>query len=325
MRGILLVNLGSPSSPDPQDVKEYLREFLNDPYVIDLPAPLRWFLVNVIILNTRPKKSAEAYSTIWTDRGSPLVDLTQRLTRKLGDVAPVPVEMGMRYGCPCIHSGLDRLVSRGVTEVILLPLYPQYSFAASETAIVEVERAIQKKYPKIKLHTIEDFYSHTAYIEALASSMIPALQEMSPDLLMLSYHGIPEKQRFKTRNKKDYKEHCIETTRLLEVELKRKGSPVHGDRVITTFQSRLGPTKWIEPYTDIVLESLSQQGKSRIAVASPSFTVDCLETLEEIKIRYDELFKEHGGKEFRYIPCLNDSEEFARALLQIVNDHIPLG
>jgi protoporphyrin/coproporphyrin ferrochelatase len=314
MRGLLLVNLGSPNSPDPKDVKEYLREFLNDPYVIDLPAPLRWFLVNVIILNTRPKKSAEAYATIWTDRGSPLVDVTQRLTRKVQERVPFPVEMGMRYGCPCINAGVDRLVSRGVTEITMLPLYPQYSYAASETAIVEFENVVRKKYPKIKTDVIDNFHQHPAYIRALVNSIQPTLAEMKPDLLLLSYHGIPNKQRFKTRNQMDYQQHCFETSDLLQ-----QGLGLSKEQILTTFQSRLGPTKWIEPYTDVVLEGLSKQGKTRIAVASPSFTVDCLETLEEIQIRYQELFHEHGGKEFKYIPCLNDSDDFVSAILEITS------
>lgn len=314
MLGLLLVNLGSPNSPDPKDVKEYLREFLNDPYVIDLPAPLRWFLVNVIILNTRPKKSAEAYASIWTDRGSPLVDVTQRLTRKVQERVSFPVEMGMRYGCPCINASVDRLVSRGVTEITLLPLYPQYSFAASETAIVEFENVVKKKYPKIKTRIIENFHQHPAYIEALVKSIRPTLEKLNPDLLLLSYHGIPNKQRLKTRNKMDYQAHCFETSDLLQRSL-----ALPKEKILTTFQSRLGPTKWIEPYTDLVLKDLPKQGKTKIAVASPSFTVDCLETLEEIQIRYQELFEEHGGKEFTYIPCLNESDDFVSAILKITS------
>jgi ferrochelatase len=321
MLGILLVNLGSPNSPDPADVKEYLREFLNDPYVVDLPAPIRWFLVNVLILNTRPKKSAEAYAKIWSDRGSPLLDYTAKLTQKVQSLVPaVPVEMGMRYGCPCIESGVTRLLHRGVTEIVLVPLYPQYSYAASETAIVEFERILARKSPNTKTYVVQNFHQHPAFVAALTESMKPTLAEFQPDLLLFSYHGIPNQQRFKTRNQMDYREQCYATTDALKATL-----GIDPSKIETSFQSRLGPTKWIEPYTDHVLAELPKRGVKRLAVASPSFTADCLETLEEIQIRYDALFRQSGGAEFRYIPCVNDSDAFARAVIEIARDHIPKG
>lgn len=318
MLGLLLVNLGSPKSPDPNDVKEYLHEFLNDPYVIDLPAPLRYLLVNGIILRTRPKKSAEAYASIWGPRGSPLLDYTAKLTQKVQARLSIPVEMGMRYGCPCMDSAITRLLHRGATHVVMLPLYPQYSYAASETAIVEFESIMKKRHPNVGRNVIEDFYRHPAFIEALVQSIEPTLNKMNPDTLLLSYHGIPNQQRFKTRNKKDYREHCYHTTKSIQDHVK-----FPPDRIQTSFQSRLGPTKWIEPYTDFVLPELVQKGVKKLAIASPSFTADCLETLEEINIRYRADFLAAGGENFEYIPCLNDSDKFADAIVRIVKDHCP--
>ena len=169
--GLLLVNLGSPASPSTADVKSYLKQFLNDPYVIDLPTPLRWFLVNVIILNTRPQKSAHAYAQVWTEEGSPLITHTKNLTDKLKTKFTVPVEFGMRYGTPSIQSAVQSLLDQGVNHIVFLPLYPQYSFAASETAIVAFEKIIKKLKQKVTYRIIEDFYSHPSYINALAESM----------------------------------------------------------------------------------------------------------------------------------------------------------
>lgn len=315
-----MVNLGSPKAPDPQHVKEYLHEFLNDPYVIDLPAPLRYLLVNGIILRTRPKKSAEAYASIWSPEGSPLVMFTQKLAQKVQKKVSIPVVMGMRYGSPSIESAVDRLIGQNVTDIIFLPLYPQYSYAASETAIVKFEKIMSEKHPTISKFVIEDFYCHPAYVEVLSESIGTVLAKCEPDVLLLSYHGIPDQQRFKTRNKKDYREHCYHTTKYIQDHVK-----FPSDRIQTSFQSRLGPTKWVEPYTDYVLPELVQKGVKKLAIASPSFTADCLETLEEINIRYRADFLAAGGKEFEYIPCLNDSDKFADALIKIIRDHVSPG
>ncbi len=314
-----MVNLGSPDSCSTHHVRKYLQEFLNDPYVIDLPRPIRSFLVNGIILNTRPKKSAEAYAKIWTENGSPLVFHTQDLTHKIKKRFHFPVEFGMRYGNPSIQSGVQKLIAAGAKNIICLPLYPQYSYAASETALVEFEKVITQYEGRVAHQFIEDFYDHPVYMHALAESIRQPLQTMIPDLLLLSYHGIPIRQTTKTRNKKNYQEQCIQTTKLLQKEL-----GLQDDQIMTTFQSRLGPVKWIEPYTDVVLPQLVKQGKKRILVASPSFTADCLETLEEIKLRYSELFLESGGKEFEYVPCLNSSDSFVSALVEIISSRSEL-
>jgi ferrochelatase len=340
-KGLFLLNLGTPESPSTKDVRKYLDEFLNDPYVIDIPKVLRKILVNGIILNTRPKKSAEAYQQIWTKDGSPLMIHTRELTEKVRQVINrnraeserVNVKMGMRYGKPSITETLQAFKKDQVEEIVFLPLYPQYSYAASESSLAEFERVRQQVAPEIKVKTIEDFFNDPRFIHALADSMKEAVARFKPDVLLLSYHGIPERQiakiknapkecctpgccdQWDQRNLQCYRAQCYETSRLLAKEL---GLPI--EKVVTSFQSRLGRTKWIEPYTDFLLKDFPGQGVKRILVASPSFTADCLETLEEIRIRYDELFKESGGQEFEYIPCLNSRDDFAEFVASLAQE-----
>jgi ferrochelatase len=317
--GLLLVNLGSPQSPSKEDVKTYLNQFLNDPYVIDLPYLFRKLLVNGLILNVRPQKSAYAYEKIWTKEGSPLVMHTRNLTQKVAKKVSFPVEFGMRYGEPSIETAVKKLIHQGANHVVLIPLYPQYSYAASETAIVEFERILKTYKGRIDHSIVEDFYDHPAFIEAQAAAIKPFLEKEQPDLLMFSYHGVPIKQLKKTRNQKNYQDHCLKTTDLLTEAL---GFPK--EKIQSTFQSRLGPTEWVKPFTDLVLKTLPAQGIKRIVVASPSFTADCLETLEEIQLRYRELFLSNGGESFEYAPCVNSNDLFVSAILKIASDHIPL-
>lgn len=315
--GLLLVNLGSPDSTNPKDVRRYLHQFLNDPYVIDYPTILRYLLVNGIILNTRPKKSAEAYEKIWTKRGSPLRFHTEDLTAKVKTEFPFPVEFGMRYGGPSIEAATQSLISQGVNHIVMLPLYPQYSYAATETAIVEFESVVETFEGRIQATIIEHFHQHPAFIQALADSFRKPLEEIQPDLFLFSYHGIPVNQCTKTRNGLNYRDHCLETTELVKKEL-----GLRDDQVMSTFQSRLGPVKWIEPYTDFVLETLPEKGIKNLVVASPSFTADCLETLEEIDMQYRELFLKSGGEKFHYIPCLNSSDGFVSAIKTMIEPHL---
>ncbi len=337
-KGVVLLNLGSPASPSVKDVRKYLDQFLNDPYVIDLPYVFRKILVNGIILNTRPKNSAEAYEKVWQNDGSPLLIHTRNLTKKVGallqkdsQASQPSVKMAMRYGSPSIDSVLLELKSEGVEEIVFVPLYPQYSYAASESSIVEFTRLHQKILPQAKIRIIEDFFKHPGFIAALADSMKDAIERVKPDLLLLSYHGIPERQiakiksppavccspgccdQWNQQNEKCYRAQCFETTRLLAAKLGLKA-----DQVMTSFQSRLGRTKWIEPYTDILLQEFPKKGIKRILVASPSFTSDCLETLEEIQLRYRDLFLESGGESFEYLPCLNDRDDFAAVVQDLV-------
>jgi ferrochelatase len=307
--GLLISNLGSPDSPSVPDVRKYLKQFLNDPFVFDAPWIIRYPFVNGIILPSRPKKSAEAYQKVWTKEGSPLVVHTKNLTSKLKRKLPFPVEFGMRYGSASIQEAVDKLVNQAVNHIIFLPLYPQYSFSASETAIHEFNQYIQKFSGRITGSSIEYFHQDPGFINAVAEKIKTAADTFQPDAILLSYHGIPEKQLNKTKNRTNYRDQCFETSKLLQEKL---GYPA--DKMITTFQSRLGPVQWIKPYTDQILKELPNQGNKRILAVSPSFTADCLETLEEIQLRYSEDFLAAGGEEFRYVPCVNSSDAFVDAI-----------
>jgi ferrochelatase len=335
-KGLFLLNLGSPDSPDTRDVRRYLKEFLNDPYVIDLPYLFRKLLVDGIILNTRPAKSAEAYSQIWTPQGSPLLIHTRELTEKVrqlleSDAAdPVLVRMGMRYGNPSMESVLNDFKKDGITELVFLPLYPQYSYAASESSIARFEVLQKKILPGVQMRVIHDFFHEQELVDAWISSMQRDIERFRPDALLLSYHGIPERQIAKIRNAPEqccspgccdswteknrwcYRAQCFETSRRIA-----RGLGWVPERVITAFQSRLGRTKWIEPYTDHLLKEFPKQGIRRLMVASPSFTADCLETLEEIRIRYREDFLAAGGQEFEYLPCLNSRDDFSQCIAHL--------
>jgi len=314
--GLLISNLGSPDSPEVSDVKKYLKQFLNDPYVFDAPWIIRYPYVNGIILQTRPKKSAEAYEKVWTKDGSPLLTHTRNLTQKLKSKLQIPVEYGMRYGSPSIQTAMEKLVHQAVNHIIFLPLFPQYSYSASETAIHEFENCLQKYQGRINGSVIESFHKNPAFIHSVAEKIKAAAETFQPDLILLSYHGVPEKQLDKTKNKSNYREQCFETTKLLQEQL---GYPT--EKMVTTFQSRLGPIQWIKPFTDDTIKNLPNQGSKRIITVSPSFTADCLETLEEIQIRYNEQFLAAGGDEFRYVPCVNSSDAFVDAIKEIITPY----
>jgi ferrochelatase len=333
--GLLLLNLGTPRSADPADVRRYLKQFLNDPYVIDIPAVFRRLLVDGIILNTRPKRSAEAYSKVWTERGSPLLfhteDLLRKVRSRIGDTPhPPSVRMAMRYGDPSIRSALEEFRKEGVEDLVFLPLYPQYSYAATESSIVEFERLQREVLPGVRVRVIEDFFHEQGFIRALARKIAPVWNAARADRLLLTYHGVPERQLTKVQepprtcgspgccdtwgenNLKCYRAQSYETSRRLGAAL-----GLDPQKCLTSFQSRLGRTKWIEPYTDFILKDLPAQGVKRLVVVSPSFTADCLETLEEIQMQYRELFLESGGEYFEYVPCLNSDDDFAAVLVDI--------
>lgn len=330
MKGVLLVNLGSPESPTPKDVKPYLDEFLMDKYVIDVPYLLRAFLVRGIILRKRPESSAHAYQQIWTDEGSPLVVISKKMHQKVAKMVDIPVALAMRYGTMTIQKGLQELKDKGVTEVMLLALYPQYAMA-STTTIWELADDLQKKhFPEMKLYKVPAFYNQPDYINALATSIKNHLGNFKYDKLVFSYHGIPERHIRKTDATKKHKKfvtdqmccqvgtpeaelcyrtHCYETTRQV-VELLN----IPKENYYVTFQSRLAGDKWLEPYTDIVVNKYPKEGVKKIAVVTPAFVTDCLETLEEIAIRAKEEFIENGGEDFKFIPCLNDDEQWCQAV-----------
>lgn len=334
MKGVLLVNLGSPESPEPKDVKPYLDEFLMDKYVIDVPFLLRALLVRGIILRKRPERSSEAYKKIWWEEGSPLIVISKRAHKKVQEKVEVPVALAMRYGNPSILSGLQELADQGVTEVMLFPLYPQHAMASTTTILVLAEELRQKHFPQMKFTTVPAFYNKKDYIQNLADSIQKHLKEFEYDHLLFSYHGIPERHIRKTDVTRShckidgsccntpspahefcYRHQCFETTRQV-VELLN----IPKEKYSQTFQSRLSGDKWLEPYTDIEINKMPDQGIKNLAVVTPAFVADCLETLEEIAMEANHQFKEHGGENFLAIPCLNDDDNWIETMSNWIKD-----
>ncbi len=334
MKGVLLVNLGSPESPTPKDVKPYLDEFLMDKYVIDVPFLLRALLVRGIILQTRPKKSAEAYAKIWWEEGSPLVVISERMTKKVRTQVDVPVALAMRYGKMSILKGLQELKDKGVDEVMLFPLYPQHAMASTTTILVLAEELRQQHFPEMKFTIVPAFYNKPGYIKALANSIKTHLDTFEYDHLLFSYHGIPKRHIRKTDITKShckidgsccntpspahefcYRHQCYETTKQVVAYL---GIPE--GKYSQTFQSRLAGDKWLTPYTDVEINKMPEKGIKKLAVVTPAFVSDCLETLEEIAMEANHQFKEHGGEEFMAIPCMNDGDEWCATVSTWIND-----
>ncbi|MFM9952951.1 MAG: ferrochelatase [Opitutaceae bacterium] len=320
-RAILLLNLGSPDSTSVPDVKRYLREFLGDERVIDRPgsAFLRSVLVNGIIIPFRAKNSAHAYSTIWTDAGSPLI-VTSKLTQAaLQKRLSAPVDLAMNYGNPSIPDAVRRLIAAGVNEVLLFPQYPHYAMSSWETVVVKVRRVAAKLAPTMKVACVHPFYAEPDYIDALVASARPYLAQPH-DHLMFSYHSIPQRHLTKGDSSKA---HCLVTpdccntcspahatcykaqvTRTTQLFAQRAG--LDPARWSIAFQSRIAGEPWLTPYTDFELKRLAGEGRKRMLVMTPAFVTDCLETLEEIRVRGAEEFEEAGGESFTAIPCLND-------------------
>lgn len=338
MKGVLLVNLGSPDSPEAKDVKPYLDEFLMDKYVIDVPYLLRAFLVRGIILRKRPEDSAHAYKQIWWKEGSPLIVLSERMHKKVKPLVDVPVALGMRYGSMTLEKGLQELSDQGVTDVMMLPLYPQYAMASTLTIEVLAEEVRKKKFPHMKIMNFPAFYNKPDYIEVLSNSIKNHLEGFEYDQLVFSYHGIPERHVRKTDKTKSHKKfitnemccevgtpaaefcyrtHCYETTRLVVDKL-----GIAKDKYCVTFQSRLAGDKWLEPYTDVEIDNMPAKGIKKIAVVTPAFVTDCLETLEEIAMRAKEDFIANGGENFLAIPCLNDDDQWCEVVGNWINDWV---
>ncbi|CCG52145.1 Ferrochelatase [Flavobacterium indicum GPTSA100-9 = DSM 17447] len=333
-KGVLLVNLGSPESTDTKDVRRYLDEFLMDERVIDLPYVLRALLVKGIILNTRPKKSAEAYKKIWWPEGSPLIVLSKRLQQNLQKKVAIPVELAMRYGNPSLEFGLSQLVAQGVEEVFLVPLYPQFAMATTETILVLAEKIKNKNFPNLKIKAQPAFYNKKDYIKNLADSIKDSLTDFNSDYILFSYHGVPERHIKKSDVTKShcqinaeccatpskahefcYRHQCLETTKQVAELLGLKEGTYS-----TSFQSRLGRDPWLQPYTDATIDGLAQKGIKNLAVVTPAFVSDCLETLEEIGMEAAHSFKENGGENFLSIPCLNDREDWVATLANWIKD-----
>lgn len=331
--GVLLVNIGTPDSTAVTDVRRYLREFLSDPRIIDINPVARFLLLNCIILPFRPKRSAEAYSEIWTPQGSPLLVETQKqaidLQSALGN--DYVVELGMRYGSPSIETGLENLEQSGCHRIIVVPLFPQYSSAATGSAAEAVMSVVKNKWNLPPVEIRGDFYDQPQFIQSVVHTVQPELREFNADYVLFSYHGLPERHMEKSdgpgvdcdrqgpcpkigqNNRYCYRAQCFETTRLIAEKLDLS-SEEHG----VAFQSRLGRTPWIKPYTDIIVEDLIQKGVKRLAVASPSFVADCLETLEELGIRLKEQWMELGGEDFKFIKCVNNHPTFIQGLADLI-------
>ena len=329
--GVLLINLGTPEAPDIQSVRAYLAEFLSDPYVIDLPAVLRSLLVRGLILPFRPKTSSNAYRQIWTPEGSPLLYHSQQLTNALGRAlgSEYEVVLGMCYGQPSIASALGILQAKNCSKLLILPLFPQYASATTESAIAKTLTLLRRISDQPQITVCPSFFDHPAFIDAWKNLMTEHAPPEPPEIWIFSYHGLPIRQLQKRgcdpkacdcdalNNSGSaascYRRQCFATTKLLAESLSLKPEEYR-----VAFQSRLGRTPWIAPYTDHLLAELASQGVKRVAIACPSFVADCLETLEEINIRAREQWRQLGGTHFTLFPCLNSHEDWVNGLKKLV-------
>lgn len=319
--GVLLVNLGTPDAPDRGSVRRYLKEFLWDPRVVEVPRAIWWFVLNGVILNTRPGRSAKAYQKVWTDAGSPLMDISVRqhkafreaLENRLG--VEVPVALGMRYGNPSIKLALEELRDKGARQVLVLPLYPQYSATTTASIFDAVTAELRGWRWLPELRFVNHYHDDPRYIDALADSVRQHRAEHgTADKLLMSFHGIPEEYFHKGD---PYHCECRKTGRLLAEAL-----DLGDDQWQLSFQSRLGPKQWLQPYTDHTLEALPGKGTKSIQVICPGFSADCLETLEEIAMENRDVFLEAGGERYEYIPCLNDSSTHIDMLAALAERHM---
>ncbi|HGF7196150.1 TPA: ferrochelatase [Vibrio cholerae] len=309
--GILLANLGTPQAPTPQAVKAFLSQFLHDQRVVDMSRWLWCPLLHGIILPTRSPKVAKLYQSIWMDEGSPLMVYSRRQRDKLAELSQRPVELGMTYGEPSLLDGIRKLQQQGVEQIVVLPLYPQYSATTTAAVFDGIAKALRQLPVVPELHFIRDYHDHPLYIQALAKSVRASWQlHGQGDLLLCSYHGIPKRY---AQNGDIYPEHCKKTTELLAQAL---GLPQ--DKVMMTYQSQFGKEEWLQPYTDKTMEALPSQGIKKLDVICPAFSVDCLETLEEIAEQNQEIFLHSGGEAFHYVPCLNDSQSHIELMAALV-------
>lgn len=319
-QGVLLVNLGTPDEPTPGAVRRYLREFLSDPRVVELPRYVWLPVLHLFILPFRPAKTAEKYRAIWMNDGSPLRVYTSRqaqlLRGYLGErfKVKVPVTYGMRYGTPSIGDALKELAAQGCTSVLAVPMYPQW--AGSTTGSVEDELArCARNLRGLSLKVVKEFHAHPAYVKAVAKNVNDYwFKHGRPDKLVMSFHGIPKAV---AERGDPYPKQCLETARLIATEL-----GWNDGRTRVTFQSRFGRAEWLQPYTASVLEELGAEKTGRVDVICPGFAADCLETLEEISLEVRDVFKKAGGRDFHYIPTTNDSPAFMSALAALVQENL---
>jgi ferrochelatase len=325
VQGVLLVNLGTPDSPSVADVRSYLKEFLWDPRVVKMARLPWWLFLNLVLLNTRPKHTAAAYAKVWTAEGSPLLVISRQQQRALQvkfnqqGGREIKVVLAMRYGTPSIAAGLDELRAAGVQDILVLPLYPQYSYTTTAAVHDAVTAALQGGDWQPQLDYVDRYYDHPSYINALADS-VRQYQSIhgSPDKLVMSFHGIPEDY---VEAGDPYAGECEQTARLLAEAL-----GLSAQQWCLTYQSRLGPKQWLQPYTIEQLVVLAENGVRNVQVICPGFSVDCLETLEEIAMENRAAFQQAGGETYDYIPCLNDHSShidlFAELVMQNKKDWI---
>ena len=323
-----MINLGSPDSTSIKDVRKYLDEFLMDERVIGKSYWFRWFLVKVIILNTRPRKSAKAYKKIWWKEGSPLIVLSKRLFDKVTKLVSFPVALAMRYGSISIFKGLKELDDKGVKNITVLPLYPHYAMSSYETVVEKVKDEVKTNFPHLKIKTVEPFYNDKKYIDLLCKKIKSTISKIEYDHILFSYHGIPISHlkisdptnshcykvkdccnNYSDAHKFCYKHQVLETTELVIKKLK-----IDKNKYSNAFQSRLPNEAWLKPYTDDELVRLAKDGKKKLVIVTPAFVTDCLETLEEIAMEGKEEFLEAGGESYHYVPCLNDDDDWAKLI-----------
>ena len=312
--GVLLVNLGTPDAPTTPAVKRYLKQFLSDKRVVDTPRWLWWPILNGVILPIRSPRVSKLYASVWMDEGSPLMVFSKRQRDALAAQLDIPVALGMSYGNPSLKSAVDSLMAQGVTRLIVLPLYPQFSCSTVAAVWDGLSNVFAGYRSMPDVHFIRDYAEHPAYIAALKASVERSFaRHGKPDLLVMSYHGIP--QRFANEGD-DYPQRCRDTTDALTRALGLSDS-----EVMMTFQSRFGREPWLTPYTDETMRGLPAKGVRHIQIMSPGFSADCLETLEEISEQNREFFLHAGGEKFEYIPALNDDAEHIAMMLALVNAH----
>jgi ferrochelatase len=323
--GILLVNLGTPDEPTKSSVRRYLKEFLSDPRIVEIPRAIWWLILNFIILNVRPGKSAKKYQSIWLKEGSPLRVYTERqaqmLRGYLGEItrSPLLVVPAMRYGNPSIGAGLDKLRDNGCNNILVLPLYPQYAASTTGSTFDKIAEVLTKRRNVPGIRLVRNFHDHPAFIKAIATNvnahwMKIGRPNFATDKLLMTFHGVP---KFHLDKGDPYHCESHKSARLIAEALGVK----KGEYVVT-FQSRFGKAEWLQPYTDKTLEALGKQGVQRVDVICPGFAADCLETLEEIADEGRETFLHAGGKTFNYLPIANDTPAYVGALTEIARAHL---
>lgn len=333
--GFLLLNLGTPGQPTTREVAKYLRQFLSDPFVIDIPGILRWPLVNAWIVPFRAPQSARAYQSIWMPEGSPLLVHTRELAQKVQAEVPtgIEVDFAMRYGEPSVSRVLERWKKLNLKKILILPLYPQFALSSTRTGLQWIKHWLRELKFNAEVFYLQDFFNYSGFVQGVANKIKIEQEQFKPDHLLLSYHGLPVRhltalapagslcsqilnccETMDGLNSRCYRAQCFSTSRWLGKEL-----GLLGQDYTVAFQSRLGRSEWIKPYTDHMLVELAQKGVRRLLVACPSFVADCLETLEEVALRGRNDFKAAGGEDLRLVPCLNSDKSWAESVAKMLD------